>query len=269
MNYSLHEASDGSKVETFGDITLKRPDPLAVFAPQAIPYPIDSTFTNTWSHTLDPWVVDFGLLKMNLSLGKTKHVGVFPEHHKNWEWMHHYLCQTQAPVSVLNVFGYTGGATIACALAPCVQEVVHVDALKSVLETCKTNIEINHLEDKTIRRIQEDALKFMKREHKRGRIYQAIIMDPPSFGRGPKGETWVLEEMIDALLEATFDLTDDSLEFLAINTYSTKLSAEDVLEKARLYRNDGIWDILQLELPIEGTQDALAQGTTVRWRRHD
>lgn len=187
-DYEIIALENGFKIERFGTVTLKRPEPLATNKENTT-IKVDSVFQDKkWSQDLKPWIIEYKDLKFHLETGKFKHVGIFPEQADNWDWLRQQL-KNKEGAKVLNLFAYKGAATMAAAKeSP--QEIVHLDALKSALDTAKENAKLNQLEDQKIRYIQDDAIKFLKREIRRERHYTGIIMDPPSFGRGPKGEMW-------------------------------------------------------------------------------
>ncbi|CAM3592445.1 class I SAM-dependent methyltransferase [Erysipelothrix urinaevulpis] len=268
-DYEILALEKGFKVERFGEVILKRPEPLAQNKKRTS-IPVDSTFIdNHWSHPITSWTIQYKDLKFTLETGKFKHVGIFPEQADNWDFLRH--CLRKIPnAKVLNLFGYTGAATIACAKeSP--QEIVHVDALKSTLETAQKNAQLNQVDDQFIRYINDDAIKFLEREARRERNYQGIVMDPPSFGRGPKGEMWKITEQLPTLIDLALDRLQVEGEFLVINTYSTNLSKYDVrklliekLEEHNLPINVKSYD---LSLPIKDSTDVLRAGQTVRWAR--
>lgn len=267
-DYELLELENGFKIERFGKIVLRRPEPLATNN-QNSEIKIDSCFEGkTWSHKLDPWILEYKDLKFQLETGKFKHVGIFPEQADNWDWLGAQL-ENAENAKVLNLFGYTGAATIAAAKEQ-PEEIVHLDALKSSLDTAKQNAILNNVDDQKIRYIKDDAIKFLKRELRRERQYTGIIMDPPSFGRGPKGEMWKITEQLPELVDLAVQLLKEQGEFLILNTYSTDLSKEDVeatllhaLKKHGLSLNTASFD-LSLESKDKNT---LSAGQTVRWKR--
>lgn len=267
-DYEIMALENGFKIERFGKITLKRPEPLAKNKVNTT-IKVDSVFQDKkWSKDLKPWIIEYKDLKFYLETGKFKHVGIFPEQADNWDWLRQQL-KNKEGAKILNLFAYTGAATIAAAKeSP--QEIVHLDALKSALDTAKENAKLNQVEDQKIRYIQDDAIKFLKREIRRQRHYTGIIMDPPSFGRGPKGEMWKIKEQLPELLDLSLQLLEKNGDFLIINTYSTDLSKEDVekalkttLKKYKLPLSTQAYD---LSLPVKG-QQVLMAGQTVRWTR--
>ena len=271
-DFEIIDAGSGIKIERYGTHILKRPDPMASWPLSQHPIALDAEFDKTWIyHTNDTITSTITYGDMTLAIKPTdfKHTGIFPEQAINWDWMRSVIRTTDEPLRILNLFGYTGGATIACALEPNVVEVVHIDALKSLNSWVQTNVSLNHLEGKTIRTITEDALKFLDREKRRGRTYHGIIMDPPSYGKGPRGEVWRIEQQLQTLLEKAFEVLDPNAKFVVLNTYTTNLSSASVQKRfnqtcskfkfALNTHSDAIG------LPITYQNKPLACGITTRW----
>lgn len=232
VNYSLLASGNGEKMESYDGITLIRPDPQVIWAP---PYslrskPYDACY-NRSSSGGGCWEVKKALperfrirwrdLDFELKLMGFKHVGIFPEQAVNWSRIIDTVKGAKREISVLNLFGYTGGATVAAVSAGA--RVCHVDAAKSMCEMAKNNISINNLDTTKTRFIVDDCIKFVEREIRRGHKYDAIIMDPPSYGRGPKGEMWRLEDGIFDLVKLTRGVLSDNPLFYLINSYTTGL----------------------------------------------
>ncbi|MGB1032170.1 MAG: class I SAM-dependent methyltransferase, partial [Flavobacteriales bacterium] len=230
-HYSLIDFGEGEKLERFGEIILIRPEPLAKnrrkLALETWHSKAHARFDQTGSTTgkwislrkhPDQWdlqcALPHGSIKFRLKLTKFKHVGIFPEQASNWEFIQNE-CKKHENPRVLNLFAYTGGASLAAKAAGA--DVTHVDSIKQVLSWSNENQEISNLDG--IRWVLEDALKFAHRESKRGRKYHGIIMDPPAWGRGPKGEQWKLEQKLDELLKAAASILDPN-GFAVVNTYS-------------------------------------------------
>jgi len=230
-HYSLIDFGEGEKLERFGEIVLIRPEPLAKnrrkLAFETWQSKAHARFDQTGSTTgkwislrkhPDQWDLQcelpFGTIKFRLKLTKFKHVGIFPEQASNWEFIQKE-CQKHENPKVLNLFAYTGGASLAAKAAGA--DVTHVDSIKQVISWSRENQEISGLDG--IRWTVEDALKFAHRESKREKTYQGIIMDPPAWGRGPKGERWKLEQKLDELLQAASSILDPK-GFAVINTYN-------------------------------------------------
>lgn len=232
--YELLDTGRGEKLERFGEIVLARPDPQALWE--------KTLGENEWAKALGvysreskegrgkwlgnipkEWQIEFGGLQFLVKPTSFKHTGLFPEQLSNWEWMVATLkCASKQP-SVLNLFGYTGGATLAVAQAGA--NVCHVDASKTAVAWARENATLSGLAEKPIRWIIEDVLLFMKREIKRGVKYDAIIMDPPSFGRGPKDEVWKIEESFLELIHLCAGLLSDNPLFVLINGYAAGYSS--------------------------------------------
>lgn len=245
-DYELIDSGNGEKLERFGDFVLSRPDPQALWAKRldlAEWKKADASFSRDedsvsqksgWtikSNLPDRWVIDFGKMKFQIKPTAFKHVGLFPEQVVNWEWMEEQAKSSklkakngeQADLEVLNLFGYTGGATLACAKIGA--KVVHVDGSKSAITWARENAELSGLKDKPVRWILEDARSFVSREIKRGRKYDGIIMDPPAFGHGPENELWKIEEDFLPLVQDCLKLLKDKPLFFLINGYSAGYSA--------------------------------------------
>lgn len=239
-NYELIDSGGFEKLERFGQFVLRRPEPQAVWQ-KHLPENeweklADATFTKekgsqekgTWkakNHVPDKWFIKYQSAQLNLqfkiSLSSFKHVGLFPEQASNWEFLAKEIpsFQTEKP-KFLNLFAYTGGASLACKQAGA--EVTHVDSVKPVLSWARENMEKTGLDG--IRWMAEDALKFVKREARRGNFYQGVLLDPPAYGRGPDGEKWVLEEQIDDLLQSVKEIVDPKEHLVLSNLYSMGFS---------------------------------------------
>ncbi|HEX7724383.1 MAG TPA: class I SAM-dependent methyltransferase [Candidatus Paceibacterota bacterium] len=242
-DYELLDSGEGEKLERFGTVRLSRPDPQALWARQLPPTEwnkADAYFTRDaagaeWSFRNEAakkaassgWTIAFGGLKMVIKPTAFKHTGLFPEHEMNWAWMRGTIEQAlkkgTGDIEVLNLFGYTGGASLACAQAGA--KVVHIDSSKAAVTWARDNAEASGLADKPIRWIVEDARLFVEREIKRGRSYDAIIMDPPAFGHGVNNELWKIEEHLLPLIENCKKLLKPQPLFFLINGYSAGYSA--------------------------------------------
>ncbi len=228
LEYELLDSGEGEKLERFGSFILSRPDPQALWHKRLSPdewKKADGIFTNTWKmkNTLpDKWQISFGQLQFWIRPSSFKHVGLFPEQVANWDWVREQLGNTSAQPEVLNLFGYTGGATLAAAKAGA--KVVHVDGSKVALNWANENAELSGLKDKPMRWILDDAHAFVRREIKRGRTYDGIIMDPPSFGHGPNNELWKIEEHFLSLIDDCLKILSDTPLFFLINGYSSGYS---------------------------------------------
>lgn len=240
-DYELLDSGDGEKLERFGKFVLSRPDPQALWRKNLNEKEwkiADASFSRSeisaeWTYKnskLEKWSIDFGGLKFWIKPTAFKHTGLFPEQIANWEWMRKILKGNEG-VDVLNLFGYTGGASLACVQVGA--KVVHVDGSKSAVTWARENAELSGLADKPIRWILEDARVFVGREIKRGNKYDAIIMDPPAFGHGANKEIWKIEEHFISLVEDCIKLLSDKPLFFIINGYSAGYSAiayENVLK---------------------------------------
>lgn len=234
-DYELLDSGEGEKLERFGDYILARPDPQALWKkknPQKWSE-ADATFIRTGTKASwnikpgvpDRWQISLGGLSFYIRPTSFKHTGLFPEQAPNWQWIGETISNAVRggrTVSVLNLFGYTGGATLAAAKAGA--DVVHVDGSKVAIGWAKDNASISGLSEKPIRWILDDAREFVRRELKRGSKYDAIIMDPPSFGRGPNKETWNIEDDFLPLLDSCFNLLSDKPLFFLINGYASGYS---------------------------------------------
>jgi len=279
-DYELLDSGEGEKLERFGKITVARPDPQALWRKlkPELWKKADAMFVREgrdggWStngKVPDNWFIELGGLKFKIHLSAFKHVGLFPEQEGNWDWMVDRV-QSQEPrvksaVNVLNLFGYTGGASLACAKAGA--EVCHVDGSKVAINWAKDNAEASGLREKPIRWILDDAVKFVKREIKRGRKYDGIIMDPPAFGHGPGGEMWKIEENFLELLDLCKQVLSDKPLFFLINGYASGYSAiayeNNLLELKKKFGGE----IEAGELTIEETGGRLLPcGIFARWAR--
>ena len=231
-DYEVIASGGGEKLERWGDVFLLRPDPQAIwrakfdfskFEKLNAKYTRSASGGGSWEvlrKFKDEWVVGYKDLKFLISPTSFKHTGLFPEQAVNWDVIARSIATRQS-INVLNLFGYTGGATIACAKTGAV--VTHVDASKGMVEVCKRNCKLNNLPETSVRFIVDDCTKFVEREIRRGKKYDAIIMDPPSFGRGANGEVWKIEEHLDYLVGKCCELLSDKPLFFLINSYTTGL----------------------------------------------
>ena len=276
-DYSLIDCGRGEKLERWGDYTLVRPDPQAIWdtaryhkgwlRPDAR-YARSATGGGQWSKGKLPerWQVKYRDLTFNIKPMNFKHTGLFPEQADNWDFATEQIRNAGRPISVLNLFAYTGGATVACAAAGA--SVCHVDAAKGMVSWAKDNAKSSGLQDAPIRWIIDDCAKFVEREIRRGHRYDAIIMDPPSYGRGPSGEIWKLEENLYPFIELVSGVLSDNPLFMIVNAYTTGLAPSVltyILETLVSKKHGGHAISDELGLPVSETGLALPCGATGRW----
>lgn len=231
-DYEVLDTGDGEKLERWKDILLRRPDPQAIWPKQQpnlwgkadAHYHRSARGGGEWEffRTLPQrWTVDYRELKFYVRPTGFKHTGLFPEQAVNWDWMSGLIRRAGRPIRVLNLFGYTGGATLACAAAGA--KVTHVDAAKGMVQWAGENRRLAEIDETRVRWIVDDALKFVQREARRGNVYEGILMDPPSYGRGPGGEIWKLEDELFGLVDACEKVLAQDALFMLINSYTTGL----------------------------------------------
>ncbi len=243
--YSVIATGDGEKLERWGDITLLRPDPQVIWHPKKplrsyknidAVYERSSKGGGKWVYNR-PIETEFVLgwrdLKFSLKLMGFKHTGLFPEQAANWDRMMKLIEGAERKISVLNLFGYTGAASVACHRAGA--SVCHVDSAKAMVERTGDNVRLSGLSNEGMRYIIDDCFKFCARELRRGNRYDAIILDPPSFGRGPDGEKWKIEEGISSLVELVASLLSDDPLFVCLNSYTTGLQPTVMANMLKLY----------------------------------
>ncbi len=279
-DYELIDCGRGEKLERWGDKFLVRPDPQAIWStprnhrgwrmPDAR-YARSSSGGGQWADKSVPqrWQVNYRDLTFNVGLMNFKHTGVFPEQAANWDFAREQIRNAGRPVSVLNLFAYTGGATIACAAAGA--SVCHVDAAKGMVQWARDNAKSSGLEAKPIRWIIDDCGKFVEREIRRGRKYDAVIMDPPSYGRGPSGEVWKLEENLYPFVELVSGVLSGEPLFVILNSYTTGLAPSVltyILQTVIGGKFGGRTVSDELGLPVTQTGLALPCGATGRWTIH-
>lgn len=278
-DYELLDCGGGEKLERWGDKLLVRPDPQAIWnTPRAhrgwkkpdARYARSSSGGGQWADKSVPqrWQVGYRDLTFNVGLMNFKHTGVFPEQAANWDFAREQIQQAGRPVSVLNLFAYTGGATIACAAAGA--SVCHVDAAKGMVQWARDNARASGLEDKPIRWIVDDCAKFVEREIRRGRKYDAVIMDPPSYGRGPSGEVWKLDENLYPFVELVSGVLSEEPLFVILNSYTTGLAPSVltyILQTVIGGKFGGRTVSDELGLPVTATGLALPCGAAGRWTR--
>jgi len=275
-DYELLDASDGERLERWGKYILRRPDPQIIWKGAAnhrlwkkadAIYKRSSKGGGGWTDNKLPetWNISYGDLNFVLKPMGFKHTGLFPEQAANWDWFSDLIKNAGRPIKVLNLFAYTGGATVAAAAAGA--SVCHVDASKGMVQQAKENARLSGLEAAPIRYIVDDCKKFIEREIRRGNKYDGIIMDPPSYGRGPTGEVWKIEENIDDFVSLTEKVLSDNPLFFLLNSYTTGLSASTmkyIAETRLLSDRRGISEADELGLLVRESGLALPCGSSVR-----
>ncbi|WP_418272232.1 class I SAM-dependent methyltransferase [Intestinimonas sp.] len=276
-DYELIDCGGGEKLERWGKHVLVRPDPQAIWqTPRNNPlwrrpdarYARASTGGGAWEKKDVPaqWQVRYRELTFQVKPMNFKHTGLFPEQAANWDFAMEQIRRAGRPISVLNLFAYTGGATVACAAAGA--SVCHVDAARGMVSWGRDNARASGLEDAPIRWIVDDCAKFVEREIRRGRRYDAIIMDPPSYGRGPSGEVWKLEDSLWPFVELVAGVLSDEPLFFLINSYTTGLAPSVltyILESLITPNYGGRTRSAELGLPVTESGLALPCGATGRW----
>ena len=276
-DYELIDCGGGEKLERWGKHVLVRPDPQAIWqTPRNNPlwrrpdarYARASTGGGAWEKKDVPaqWQVRYQELTFQVKPMNFKHTGLFPEQAANWDFAMEQIRRAGRPISVLNLFAYTGGATVACAAAGA--SVCHVDAARGMVSWGRDNARAAGLEDAPIRWIVDDCAKFVEREIRRGRRYDAIIMDPPSYGRGPSGEVWKLEDSLWPFVELVAGVLSDEPLFFLINSYTTGLAPSVltyILESLITPKYGGRTRSDELGLPVTESGLALPCGATGRW----
>lgn len=278
-DYELLDTSDGERLERWGKYVLVRPDPQIIWKNAAAHpswrsadgvYKRSSSGGGKWVKNKLPeqWQISYGSLGFVLRPMGFKHTGLFPEQAANWDWFSSLIRKSgRRDVKVLNLFAYTGGATVAAASAGAA--VVHVDAAKGMVAQAKENAALSGLADAKIRYIVDDCKKFVEREIRRGNKYDAIIMDPPSYGRGPGGEVWKIEDSIDELVGLCAELLSDRPLFFLINSYTTGLSPlamQYILSLKVASRFGGKLSSGELGLPVTKSGGILPCGASARWQ---
>ena len=276
-DYELIDCGGGEKLERWGKHVLVRPDPQAIWqTPRNNPlwrrpdarYARASTGGGAWEKKDVPaqWQVRYRELTFQVKPMNFKHTGLFPEQATNWDFAMEQIRRAGRPISVLNLFAYTGGATVACAAAGA--SVCHVDAARGMVSWGRDNARASGLEDAPIRWIVDDCAKFVEREIRRGRRYDAVIMDPPSYGRGPSGEVWKLEDSLWPFVELVAGVLSDEPLFFLINSYTTGLAPSVltyILESLITPKYGGRTRSDELGLPVTESGLALPCGATGRW----
>lgn len=276
-DYKVIDCSDGEKLEQWGDYMLIRPDPQVLWS-----FPRKERGWREWNGHYhrsrkgggewefrklpEQWAIHYRDLTFHLKPFSFKHTGLFPEQAVNWDWFSAQIRDAGRPIKVLNLFAYTGGAT--CAAAKAGASVTHVDASKGMVSWAKENAKASGLEDAPIRWIVDDCVKFVEREIRRGNHYDAIIMDPPSYGRGPKGEIWKIEEKIHPFIKLCTQLLSDTPLFVLVNSYTTGLAPAVLtymLASELVPLHGGTVEAQEIGLPVQATGLVLPCGAAGRW----
>ena len=279
-NYEILDTSNGEKLERWNDIILLRPDPQIIWNNGNLlekykninaHYHRSNKGGGYWENlkrTPDRWQVKYKNLVFNIKQMGFKHTGLFPEQAANWDFMINKIKESNREIKVLNLFAYTGGASVACLSAGA--SVVHVDSSKGMVDWAKENVVSSGLEDKPIRYLVDDVVKFVKREIRRGNKYDAIIMDPPSYGRGSNGEVWDIEKDLFNLVELCMEILSDDPLFFIINSYTTGLSMEvmnNVLKLTLGKKYPGKIYSDEIGLPIKNSNLILPCGVVTRYEK--
>ena len=277
-DYKIIDMADGQKLEKWGDIILSRPDPQIVWKNKSYPdewkkanaiYSRSKTGGGSWEYKKkipSAWQIKYKDLTFNIKPMGFKHTGLFPEQAVNWDWMRNKIKNANREIKVLNLFAYTGGATVACLSAGA--SVCHVDSSKGMVSWAKENVTSSGLADKKVRYIVDDVGKFVNREIRRGNKYDAIIMDPPSYGRGANGEVWQFENNIYDLVELCTKVLSDKPLFLLINSYTTGISSSvlaNILNLTVSKKYNGKVESGEIGLPMEKSSLVLPAGIFGRW----
>jgi len=281
-DYELIDASLGMKYERWGNIYLLRPDPQVIWDNGDLKEKynnIDAVYYRSdkggghWENINNipaSWTINYKNLIFNIKQMGFKHTGLFPEQAVNWDFMIDKIKRSNRKIKVLNLFAYTGGATVACLSAGA--HVTHVDSSRGMVDWCKENVNACGYQGENIRYIVDDVVKFVQREIRRGNKYDAIIMDPPSYGRGANGEVWDIEKNLDYLVKLCSELLSDDPLFFLINSYTTGLSSYVLSNLLKIYVNNnysGIISCGEVGLPITNSDLVLPCGIYGRWEKDE
>lgn len=276
--YELLDTGSGERLERWGKYVLRRPDPQIIWPLKEetsmwknadAHYHRSSSGGGSWEYKKkipQRWTVSYDKLSFHIEPTGFKHTGLFPEQAVNWKWMIDKIRSVNRPVKVLNLFAYTGGATVAAAFAGA--EVYHVDAAKGMVNWAKENLALSSLGDRPVRFITDDVIKFVRREKKRGVRYDGIIMDPPSYGRGPNGEVWKIEDSLFGFVEECIGVLSNDPLFFLINSYTTGFSPtvlENILTILMGKRFYGHTSSGEVGLPVKTSEIILPSGIYGRW----
>jgi len=279
-DYQVLDLSNGEKLENWGAYRLSRPDPQVIWDEKLHPalwreahaiYHRKNTGGGSWEikkKLPEKWSISFAPLSLTFQIKPMgfKHTGLFPEQAVNWVWFSELIKKANRPISVLNLFAYTGGATVAAAAAGA--SVVHVDSSKGMVTWAKGSCELSGLKDRPVRFLVDDVIKFVEREARRGNRYDGIIMDPPSYGRGPGGEVWKLEDELYPLVERCMKIFSDTPLFFLINSYTTGLQPtvlSNILKLQVKSKYGGTVCADEIGLPVKNSNLILPCGASGRW----
>ncbi len=280
--YKILDMADGEKLEMWGKYKFLRPDPQIIWKEKTNPnlwnnidahYHRNNKGGGYWEYKKnipETFTINYNDLKFKIGLMGFKHTGLFPEQAVNWDYFINKIKKQDRKIKVLNLFAYTGGATIACASAHA--EVVHIDSSKGMVSWAKENLELSNLTNEHVRFIVDDCIKFVKREIRRGNKYDAIIMDPPSYGRGSNGEVWDIEKDLFPLLELCMQLLSDNPLFVHINSYTTGLAMgvlNNILKLTVAKKHKGIITVDEIGLKQENSDIILPCGVYGRWENNE
>ena len=281
-DYELIDVSSGQKLERWGKVCLLRPDPMVVWDNgdllEKYHGKIDAVYYRNnkggghWDNLRNvpsSWKINYKNLTFNIKQMGFKHTGLFPEQAANWDFMIDKIKNSNRPIKVLNLFAYTGGASVACLSAGA--SVVHVDSSRGMVDWAKENVKSSHLDDKPIRYLVDDVVKFVKREIRRGNKYDIILMDPPSFGRGAKNEVWTLEKELFNLVKLCNELLSSDPLLFIINSYTTGLSKtvlEDILRLTVMKDKKGFLDSDELGIKEKESELILPCGIYARFSKY-
>ena len=281
-DYECIDAGNGEKLERWGSIILRRPDPWALWTHKDTPiwnnyhaiYRRSDKGGVYWENKKkfsEFWTIKYKELTFKVSPTGFKHTGLFPEQAANWDYIINKISNAKKPVKVLNLFAYTGAATMAASFAGAI-EVVHVDASSGMNDWAKENAKLSHLENNRIRYICDDCLKFVEREKRRENKYDAIIMDPPTYGRGPSKELWRFEDSLNLLISECIDLLSDDALFLLISSYTKGITPEilyNVLKTSFENKREGTISTDEIGINIISTNMVLPCGIYGRWENNE
>lgn len=277
-DYQILDMANGEKLERWANIILVRPDPQIIWKKKSYPqkwtevnarYHRSKTGGGVWEYSKNvpqTWQVKYKNLTFNIKPMGFKHTGLFPEQAVNWDWMMQKIQKEDRDIKVLNLFAYTGGATVSCLAAGA--SVCHVDSSKGMVAWAKENVLSSGLQDKIVRYIVDDVVKFVSREIRRGNHYDAIIMDPPSYGRGTNGEIWQFEDQIEELICLCMQVLSDDPLFFLVNSYTTGISSKVLENLLRVnMKKKGKFTSGEIGLPMSESDLILPCGIYGRWEK--